>query len=234
MKSIIYLSLLIFFVGCTTNTDKEGTSINVTGTSNLSIDPDIVEVQLSVSYSSVNRDSVLSKVNGTIKALLNDIKSCKTKPVSIFTGNYNVSYYKEYQTKTYKYHGDQIIELKTKLVIADVEEIIGIVRKYTLVDIAVDYALSNKLRDSVANKLRVLALKDAEEKSSFLARSSSLRIQKIINISYGSTGYGGGAGAASKYEMLNENANSSTPINMIPKPINLSDEVLVSYQATKE
>lgn len=231
MKTISIFISLILFIGCSSKKENEETSISVVGVANLSVLPDIAQIQLSVDYSSVNLDSVLANVNKIVKGLLENLAACKAKPSSISTRDYNISFYEENKTKIRKYHGNQNIAIETVLSVAGVEEVINITRKYPGVGLTIGYSLSAKLKDSLAKKLRRMALKDAETKGTFLAKTSSLRIQRIKDINYGFSGYGGGNGAGpSLYE---ENGNSA-PVNLVPQLLDLSDNVAVVYNAIRD
>lgn len=235
MKTLTLLLLILALHSCKQSDANKGTTINVKGFSRLSLPPDIAEIKLSASSESISKDSAFNLVNTTINGLLESLKSTGVKTTSVNTGNYDIYFQKEKKTRKILYHGSQTLIIKLNLSVVEIEKLATIAKKFKRADFEISYELSQKKQDSVELILTSLALKDAEKKATHISQNSQMMIDRIINISYHSDGVLNNYRNDVDYEMFDESGNSYTgSLKLIPTPIELTDNVEVSYFARAE
>jgi uncharacterized protein YggE len=227
-----YLGILVllFLVGCK-NTELTTTkqTINVTGYSQLKAKPDISLITLNASAQSENKSAVISAINHMVDSVIQQIKAQDIRTNELVINNLNVYWnyiYEKEKERKIEYAANQTVEIKMNFDVNEIEKIVQIVRDIPKLNFNIAFDLSKPRKDSLENVVSAMAVEDAAHKASNIAKSTNLRIIKILDITYQTDHPGAFMAPALKSFAQTRSLEN---INLVPEEIQLNDNIHVTY-----
>lgn len=224
--------LLLVLIGCKNGSfvGKTAQTINVTGYSELKVQPDVALISLNAVVRAYTKQAVVAEITGTVDSVLNQLKIKQVRTEKPVINNLNIywNYIEEKdKPRITEYTAMQTIEIKMDFNLDEIDKIMGIVAGVPRLNFSVNFDLSKPRRDSLENVVSAMAIRDASKKAENIAASSNLEIVKILDITYQSDH----PGAFMKSNMMARGfANDeSARVNLAPRDIELNDNIKLTY-----
>lgn len=232
MKYYSTLLILLFFIGCKNSSfiGQTGQTINVTGYSELKVQPDVALISLNAVVRAYTKQAVVKEITGTVDSVLNQIRSKQIRTEKPVINNLNIywNYIEEKdKPRITEYTAMQTIEIKMDFNMDEIEKMVQIVSDVPRLNFSVNFDISRPRRDSLENIVSGMAIKDAAKKAENIAAAANLEIVKILDITYQSDH----PGAFMKSNMMvREFANDQAArVNLVPRDIELNDNIKLTY-----
>jgi|GEM_PF-2499226 len=233
MKYYSTLLLLIILIGCRNSSfvGQTGQTINVTGYSELKVQPDVSLITLNAVVRASSKSAVVSEITGTVDSVLNQLKIKQIKTEKPIINNLNIywNYIEEKdKPRTTEYTATQTIEIKMDFNMDEIEKMVQIVSDVPKLNFFINFDISKSRRDSLENVVSAMAIKDAAKKAENIATASNLEIVKILDITYQSDH----PGAFMKSNMMQREFaadEGAGRVNLAPREIELNDNVKLTY-----
>lgn len=228
-----YLALLILMLTACKSGNLISTNIqtiNMVGYSELKVKPDISVISLNASARSDNKSEVVSQINQEVDSVITGIKTRNIRTDKIVINNLNIywNYISEKEKdRKIEYSANQVIEIKMKFDVDEIEKIVQIVREIPRLNFNINFDISRPRRDSLENIVSRMAIEDAAKKAENIAAAANLRIIKILDITYQNDHPGAFLKSASMMSFAQD--RSAERINLAPEDIQLNDNVKVTY-----
>ena len=230
-KIIAILAIMAMFlvVGCQQQPGNESL-LSVTGTSELTFDPDEAEVWVGISVLKDNAQDAQNEANRVINAIVDGLRYKGIQEKDISTEQLNLYEEQEWTESGYKSKGwraAQTLKVKT----------IDLTKVGTIVDIAVNnganqinsinFGLSNEKEQLYKKQALELATKDARDKAEILASASGAKIVKVKSLSEPNYYY-----QPYRYAMMDSVAGESAvkeAAQVLPQDVTITGNVNIVY-----
>ena len=213
---------------------QETRQVAVTGQGRVSYNPDIAIINLGVQINKAKTaEEALNQLNAKMASIINAVKTEGVVDADIETENYNLSPQIEYSNNgiasTTGYNANQQLKIKVRDFDQNKEKlnkVIGAAGKAgtnQINNLTFDYSKLNDLKQQA----RLLAIKDAKEKSSSMAEAAGVKIRNIASwyenvVQPQITGLAYGMGGAADY------SKSSSP-QIVEGSREVVVEVIINY-----
>ena len=161
-------------------------TIIITGKSQLNISPDMIKLSFKIITQETAYSQVLNFLSDNANSLIDVLTSHGFNTNEIKTTRYTIHRWTKYQNGqelNLGYEGEHSLFVEFKIDNAKINEIINhITEKVPCVSINISYSCS-KL-EQYDKKLLELAIKDAQDKAKFIAKTSGVKLKQILNINY--------------------------------------------------
>ena len=161
-------------------------TIIITGKSELNISPDMIRLSFKIIIQETAYSQVLNFLSDNANSLIDVLTSHGFNTNEIKTTRYTIHRWTKYQNGqelNLGYEGEYSLFVEFKIDNAKINEIINhITEKVPCVSINISYSCS-KL-EQYDKKLLELAIKDAQDKAKFIAKTSGVKLKQILNINY--------------------------------------------------
>lgn len=161
-------------------------TIIITGKSQLNISPDMIKLSFKIITQETAYSQVLNFLSDNANSLIDVLTSHGFNTNEIKTTRYTIHRWTKYQNGqelNLGYEGEYSLFVEFKIDNAKINEIINhITEKVPCVSINISYSCS-KL-EQYDKKLLELAIKDAQDKAKFIAKTSGVKLKQILNINY--------------------------------------------------
>ena len=161
-------------------------TIIITGKSQLNISPDMIRLSFKIIIQETAYSQVLNFLSDNANSLIDVLTSHGFNTNEIKTTRYTIHRWTKYQNGqelNLGYEGEHSLFVEFKIDNAKINEIINhITEKVPCVSINISYSCS-KL-EQYDKKLLELAIKDAQDKAKFIAKTSGVKLKQILNINY--------------------------------------------------
>ena len=161
-------------------------TIIITGKSELNISPDMIRLSFKIIIQETAYSQVLNFLSDNANSLIDILTSHGFNTNEIKTTRYTIHRWTKYQNGqelNLGYEGEHSLFVEFKIDNAKINEIINhITEKVPCVSINISYSCS-KL-EQYDKKLLELAIKDAQDKAKFIAKTSGVKLKQILNINY--------------------------------------------------
>ncbi|MCE2732259.1 MAG: SIMPL domain-containing protein [Flammeovirgaceae bacterium] len=227
----LLLSINLFGQG-----EKEPPTIQIVGTSKVSVKPDIGVLVIQITSLNMNFSQSIIGLNDKTKAISKQIMGLGFKEEEIKTTDFEIEVnrvYRREETIDSGYVARQSVKVEFKNQKETITKILNTFSKSrTDFTLNFDFKLSDDLRTKVQDELLKLAIKDAKDKAKLIAESSGVKIRRIKDINYGLTYYGGMREVQEHGEYL---AMASSPadtalIGFTPNDLLFEDSVLMTWE----
>lgn len=174
-----------------TTTNKQS-AFDVTGTGEVTTDPDRALVSLGVQFTDDTVTKVQEKGNKTMKMVTDDFGKLGIAKADIKTNNYSLYPAYDYRSGTQKITGYNL-NISLQVTIKDFTKINDVMDTATRDGVnqvgGVSFTLSDDKKKTIENQAREQAIARAKEKADSLARIAGMRLGKIVNISENTNGF---------------------------------------------
>ena len=180
------LSVVVFVSGCNKETGQQST-ISVFGTGTVSVQPDIIQMSITLSNVAQTTKEAQEEVSKMVKQALSILKEAKIEDKNINTASLNFSSEYEYTNKRtlVGQRAQQTITFSIENITNDAEKSSWIIDQLIQINgielNQVNYSVKNTTEYYV--KLRELAYQKAVEKANQYAELSNLKLIKVLSIS---------------------------------------------------
>ena len=161
-------------------------TIIITGKSQLNISPDMIRLSFKIITQETAYSQVLNFLSDNANSLIDVLTSHGFNTNEIKTTRYTIHRWTKYQNGqelNLGYEGEHSLFVEFKIDNAKINEIINhITEKVPCVSINISYSCS-KL-EQYDKELLELAIKDAQDKAKFIAKTSGVKLKQILNINY--------------------------------------------------
>ena len=191
--SVLLISLLTACAPGATSMDNKGTtrSMNVSGTGQVSVVPDIASISLGVRTEAEDVTEALSGNTEQAKAIANVLQDFNVAEEDIQTSNFNVYPSERYDPMTGEVTSHYfVVENTVFVVVRDLSSLGDILS--AVVDAGANniYGISFDIEDREAaiNQARELAIQNAKEKAQDMAEAAGVELGDLLSINvYGTT-----------------------------------------------
>ena len=161
-------------------------TIIITGKSQLNISPDMIRLSFKIITQETAYSQVLNFLSDNANSLIDVLTSHGFNTNEIKTTRYTIHRWTKYQNGqelNLGYEGEHSLFVEFKIDNTKINEIINhITEKVPCVSINISYSCS-KL-EQYDKELLELAIKDAQDKAKFIAKTSGVKLKQILNINY--------------------------------------------------
>ena len=161
-------------------------TIIITGKSQLNISPDMIKLSFKIITQETAYSQVLNFLSDNANSLIDVLTSHGFNTNEIKTTRYTIHRWTKYQNGqelNLGYEGEHSLFVEFKIDSTKINEIINhITEKVPCVSINISYSCS-KL-EQYDKELLELAIKDAQDKAKFIAKTSGVKLKQILNINY--------------------------------------------------
>ena len=161
-------------------------TIIITGKSQLNISPDMIRLSFKIIIQETAFSQVLNFLSDNANSLIDVLTSHGFNTNEIKTTRYTIHRWTKYQNGqelNLGYEGEHSLFVEFKIDNTKINEIINhITEKVPCVSINISYSCS-KL-EQYDKELLELAIKDAQDKAKFIAKTSGVKLKQILNINY--------------------------------------------------
>jgi uncharacterized protein len=233
MKYYSTLLLLFILIGCRNGSfvGQTGQTINVTGYSELKVNPDVALISLNAVVRAYTKKAVVSEITRTVDSVLNQINTKQIRTEKPIINNLNIywNYIEEKdKPRITEYTAMQTIEIKMDFNMDEIEKMVQIVSDVPRLNFSINFDIAKSRKDSLENVVSAMAIKDAAKKAENIAAASNLEIVKILDITYQSDH----PGAFMKSNMMQREFASSdmaARVNLAPREIEMNDNIKLTY-----
>ena len=154
MKYYSTLLLLLILIGCRNGSfvGQTGQTINVTGYSELKVNPDVALISLNAVVRAYTKKAVVSEITRTVDSVLNQLKIKQIKAEKPVINNLNIywNYIEEKdKPKTTEYTASQTIEIKMDFNMDEIEKMVQIISDVPRLNFSINFDISKIRRDSL-------------------------------------------------------------------------------------
>lgn len=216
--------------------NKEVPTIQVVGSSKISIKPDIGILVISIKDHDMNFSEAIVGLNKKTVDVGKQIVAIGFKSDDIKTTDFQVNehtVYRRGESVDSGYVATQNVKVEFP---NDKENITRILNTFsksqTDFTLNFDFKLSDGLKEKVQEELLQLAIKSSTEKAKLIAESSGVRLGKIREINYGNNYYAGMREVEDRavYAVASAVAASEPMIGFTPNDLLFTDNVLVIWE----
>ena len=158
----------------------------ITGKSQLIISPDMVRLSFKIITQETAYSQALDFLSDNANSLIDVLTSNGFKKNEVKTTRYSIHRWTRYQNGqelNLGYEGEHSLFVEFKIDNTKINEIINhITEKVPCISINISYSCS-KL-EQYDKELLKLAIKDAQDKAKFIAKTSGVKLKQIVNINY--------------------------------------------------
>jgi uncharacterized protein YggE len=237
MRRLIILTILLkVTINSFGQGEKEPPTIQVVGSSKVSVKPDIGVLVIQITSLSMNFSQSIIALNDKTKDISKQITGLGFKEEEIKTTDFEIEVnriHRREETIDSGYVARQSVKVEFKNQKETITKILNTFSKSrTDFTLNFDFKLSDDLRVKVQDELLKLAIKDAKDKGKLIAESSGVKIKRVKDISYGLTYYGGMREIRERGEylaMASSNADTAL-VGFTPNDLLFEDNVLMSWE----
>ena len=161
-------------------------TIIITGKSQLNISPDMIRLSFKIITQETAYSQVLNFLSDNANSLIDVLTSHGFNTNEIKTTRYTIHRWTKYQNGqelNLGYEGEHSLFVEFKIDNTKINEIINhITEKVPCVSINISYSCSKV--EQYDKELLELAIKDAQDKAKFIAKTSGVKLKQILNINY--------------------------------------------------
>lgn len=233
------LILLIILLQPTINSfgqSEKAPTIQVVGTSKVSVKPDIGVLVIQITSLNLNFSQSIIALNDKTKDVSKQIMGLSFKEEEIKTTDFEIQVnriYRREETIDSGYVARQSVKVEFRNQKEMITKILNTFSK-SQTDFTLNFAfkLSDGLRIKVQDELLKLAIKDARDKAGLIAESSGVKIKRIKDINYGTTFYGGMREVQEhgKYMAMASSPAETALIGFTPNDLLFEDSVLMTWE----
>jgi uncharacterized protein len=194
---IIFFALLFVFskwgpsLPISVFSQVKGKPFVVSGIGKVTATPNIAIVTLGIESSNVSLKAAQNQVNTKSKALTDSLKKMEIGESDIKTTSYSVYPDYDYKVSPAKIVGYRV-STSYQVKVKDFDKVNDVLIKATDAGVnsigGVEFDLSEEIKKEKIQEARTLAVKEAKEKASGLAKASGIILGKIINVSESQNG----------------------------------------------
>ncbi|RAU82612.1 SIMPL domain-containing protein [Pontibacter arcticus] len=216
--------------------NKEVPTIQVVGSSKISVKPDIGILVISIKSHDMNFSEAIVGLNKKTVDVSNQIAAIGFKADEIKTTDFQVNehtVYRRGESVDSGYVATQNVKVEFLNNKETITKILNTFSKsQTDFTLNFNFKLSDELREKVQDQLVQFAIKSSNEKAKLIAESSGVRLGKIKEINYGNNYYAGMREVEDKaeYEVAAAGAPSEAMIGFTPNDLMFSDNVLIIWK----
>lgn len=227
--TLLFLGSLVFsscYIGKPGKTEEAVRTISVSGSGNVTVTPDVVNLKFLVKTTDWNVSKAVEKNASNTANVFTALKEIGINDSDISTSDYQI-----YQDNSKDYPGQYTVRNSISVCVRN-PEITG-----NVIDVAVkgnvganglssfNYAVTDKT--SALRQARTLAIQDAQDAASLLAGASGCKVSKVLNIQEDFTStYATNDMATAKEVMLAESA----PTKIEAGTVTIASNVRITYQ----
>lgn len=184
---IVTVLLSILLIGCSQNSKENQSVVTVSGIGTVLVNPDMVQMNVSSSYTAQTTKAAKEEVDKKINQILSILKEEKIEDKNIKTVSLSYNEDMEYRNGSYVKLGQKA----QQTIVIVINDIVNYPDKFpSLLDrlAAIDYVSINDIRFDIENKTelfkqsRELAFQKAYDKALQYAELSGLKLDKVITI----------------------------------------------------
>lgn len=233
LLTLLLISLAFISYG---QKNKEVPTIQVVGSSKISVKPDIGVLVISIKNHDMNFSEAIVGLNKKTVDVSNQIAAIGFKADEIKTTDFQVNEHTVYR-RDESVDSGYVATQNVKVEFSNNKDTITKVlctfsKSQTDFTLNFNFKLSDELREKVQDQLVQLAIKSSNEKAKLIAESSGVRLGKIKEINYGNNYYAGMREVEDRaaYEIAAAGAPSEAMIGFTPNDLMFSDNVLIIWE----
>ncbi|WP_226391052.1 SIMPL domain-containing protein [Penaeicola halotolerans] len=162
---------LLYIQAVGQNTSQEVSTIEVRGTSKLSVKPDLAVFQIEMANIQADADAATKQLNASVAKLEREWIKAGFKKEQLTTSNYSVVPNRIYRNNNMKDSGfvaSQLISFTFPNVQKDLEKAVAVISKNVSNNMSVNFTLSDEKKAAIKKQLLQMAIADAKEKGNVI------------------------------------------------------------------